>query len=78
MCWVVRVTKTAGKLSKQTFTLPSEVKGHRMHNKEWRLATAAADDVLITFDTPHQADIELLKLHCSQKKTVLELKTSLC
>ena len=59
---LARVTKTAGKLAKQTFKLPIEFIAYCIHNKVCRLAiaTAVADDALVTFDTPHQADIEHL------------------
>ena len=43
---LARVTKTAGKLAKQTFKLPNEVIAHGLHNKAWRLATAEADDAM--------------------------------
>ena len=48
---LARVTKTAGKLAKQTSKLPNEVLDHRIHNKAWRLATTVADVGPITFDT---------------------------
>ena len=55
-------------LSKKTFTLPSEIIGHRIHNKAWRLATAIADDALITFDTLPSGRYRAAKHpHCSRK-----------
>ena len=48
---LAQVTKTAGKLAKQTFKLPNEVIAHCMHNKVWGLATAEADNAPITFNT---------------------------
>ena len=71
---LARITKTAGKLAKQTFKLPNEVTAHRIYNKAWRLATAEADDAPITFDTLPSGRYRAIKYRTALRKNCFRAK----
>ena len=71
---IALVTKTAGKLAKQTFKLPNEVIAHPNHNEAWRLATAEADDAPITFDTLPSGRYRAVKYRTALRKNCFRAK----
>ena len=75
---LVRVTKTAGKLFKQIFTLPSIHIGHWIHNDALRLANIVADDALITFDTLPSGRYRAVKHRTALRKNCMRAKAISC